>query len=80
MDARVFNGHLVWTNQDRGECRDSLLDRTWLLAREASNTSSTQALARCAVAVIHLDCSYDESVMSALHSRDVRKMYPETIN
>lgn len=73
MDARLRDGILLWTVQDRGECRNSLLDRTWFLARGRDidiNDMTMQSLARCSVAVGYLGCGYDEAVTRALQGRE----------
>lgn len=70
MDARLRNGLLVWTSQDAGESRASMIERTWFLTNGCRHG---ETLARCAVAVSHLGCKYDDAVMRA--SSCTRKMY-----
>lgn len=71
MDARLRDGNLVWTVRAHGESRESMVDRAWFMAKGGS-----PELARCAVAVGHLDCGYDDAVMGAL-TLCSSKMYPE---
>lgn len=67
MDARTFNGLLVWTTQDVGESRESMIDRTWIIAKNRSESDDVrmQTIARCAAAVRHLGCTYDDTVMAS---------------
>lgn len=66
MDARLFDGRMVWSTAVAGECRASLVDRTWWLAKAGAVDMSSVTLAHCSVAVKHLGCSYDPQVMNAI--------------